>query len=477
MLVETAFLCLAAIPVSQAQSAQQPAPIENTSQPSGETDGDGGGAPPDRPPGDPVLATSSPNPADGVEWRKLARDSVSFLGIMHAFRWATEAGTRSAGAGLGSGYLRSAGNLHGWADGDPFYVNYVGHPMQGAIAGRLFLLNNRRFDRVEFGKSREYWKGKLRAAVFAWAFSEQFEIGPLSEASIGHIQTSFPQQGFVDHVVTPSVGLAWMLGEDAIDRFIVKRVEGRTQNIWIRMAFRTALNPSRSFANVVDGRVPWWRGSRAGVTAYRPETPDPKKSADRSAVTVTDRPAEWKPAPFEITFMPSWRQFRGRGCAGGGADAAWRLLSELQLAVTVNGCKLLKLPHNVSGDVLVYQVGPRWTPVPAGKWSPYAHVLVGGMKITHEQLFPDKKAAVEKANASLDPELAYTLHDQYTGQDESNGLVFSAGTGVDYKLSDALAFRVASLEYVRSSVGTVGGLPYGRGFQVTTGVVLRLGTW
>jgi hypothetical protein len=73
--------------------------------------------------------------------------------------------------------------------------------------------------------------------------------------------------------------------------------------------------------------------------------------------------------------------------------------------------------------------------------------------------------------------LAYTLPDQYTSREESNGLALSAGTGVDYKRNDALAFRVASIEYLRSKAGKVGGISYSNGLQVTTEMVLRLGTW
>src|SRR5512147_185679 len=49
----------------------------------------------------------------GVEWTGLARTSIRFVGLMHAFRWATEPGTRSGGIGLGRGYRRSVRNLHG----------------------------------------------------------------------------------------------------------------------------------------------------------------------------------------------------------------------------------------------------------------------------------------------------------------------------------------------------------------------------
>jgi hypothetical protein len=152
------------------------------------------------------------------------------------------------------------------------------------------------------------------------------------------------------------------------------------------------------------------------------------------------------------------------------------LAADLQFALSVNGCKLLKPSTDVSGDGLVFQAGPRWTPTPTGKWSPFGHVLVGGMKITQEERFPEKKAEVEAANAHIDPFLAYTLHDQYASHAESTGLAVTAGAGLDYKLNDALAIRVVNLEYLYSKVHPVNGASYENGFQFTTGVVLRLGT-
>ncbi len=85
-------------------------------------------------------------------------------------------------------------NLHGWADGDPFYVNYVGHPMQGAVSGYIWTLNDPKYRNVRFGKDPEYWKSRLRAGAFAFAYSEWTEIGPvMSEAAIGNIQAFYPQ--------------------------------------------------------------------------------------------------------------------------------------------------------------------------------------------------------------------------------------------------------------------------------------------
>jgi hypothetical protein len=271
------------------------------------------------------------------------------------------------------------------------------------------------------------------------------------------------------------MGLGWMIGEDAIDRYLIRAIEDRTTNRWLRIALRTGLNPARSFANLVDGRAPWNRTSRAGILAYRAERRS--RTADRAIEEPSRAFSHTAPAPFEFAPAFNYRRFSKTACAGGGAEAAFRVEPPLQLVVSVNGCKLLGLAPNFSGDVLLYQAGPRWTPAYGGRWSPYAHLLVGGMKVTQEQLYPDLKAKVLAANAGLDPSLDYTLHDQYTSSTESSGLAVSAGTGLDYKLNDAIAFRVVGLEYLRTSVQPLNGVPFGGGFHVTTGMVIRIGTW
>lgn len=427
----------------------------------------GGDDPGDDPPRKAAEATiAAPQPFQ-VDWTELARSSLRLLGIMQVFRLATEPGTRVGGFGLGPGYTGSVGNLHGWDDGDPFYVNYVGHPMQGAVSGRLWLLHDRRYRRAEFGRGADYWKGQLRATAFAWVFSEQFEIGPLSEASIGHIQKDFPQQGFVDHVVTPTVGLGWMIAEDALDRYLVRGIEARTGNGFARIAARTLLNPARAFANVMDWKVPWYRDSRAGVYSYVAVL----ETEHREAPAASDPVREI--APFEFTASTGLRRFGGVACVGGGAEGAYRIAPEWQMVLAVGGCKMVEPHDNVSGDALVYQLGPRWTPAPQGRWSPFAHLLVGGLKVAQETLDPAEKRQVLDANKGLDPILAYTLHGQYTTQQESNAVAVTAGMGVDYRLNSALAIRAASLEYLRGSARTVPG----SGLQMTTGMVLRWGTW
>ncbi len=133
----------------------------------------------------------------------------------------------------------------------------------------------------------------------------------------------FPQQGFVDHVATPTLGLAWTMAEDALDRYLIKPLEGRTRNPWARILLRSSLNPASSFAAVMSGKVPWYRDNRVLV----------------SSLTT--------PEVFPLRTLPRLRR-------------AQRTTS--------------------------------------GRWAPYAQLLAGGLKVTHEELYPAKKVVADASN-------------------------------------------------------------------------------
>ena len=86
----------------------------------------------------------------------------AFPGVQHGFRFATEEGTREGMRGpFLNGWYQSLSALHGWSDGDPFYVNYVGHPLQGAVAqGICFRRTIRSIGRLNLGTT-----GLLEVAV------------------------------------------------------------------------------------------------------------------------------------------------------------------------------------------------------------------------------------------------------------------------------------------------------------------------
>src|ERR1017187_4047600 len=120
-----------------------------------------------------IIAVAPPSQSErGIAWSHVFESSLMFLTIEHVFRYTTESGTRDAfDTSFWPGYFDSVKSLHGWADGDPFLVNYVGHPMQGAVAGFMWQHNDRAYRTVEFGKNSRYWKAKLRGAAFAYVYS------------------------------------------------------------------------------------------------------------------------------------------------------------------------------------------------------------------------------------------------------------------------------------------------------------------
>jgi hypothetical protein len=427
------------------------------------------------------LTEPPPPTAEGkVQWKSLMGSSLMYLGVMHSFRLATEAGTREGlHNSVVGGYFKALGAMHGWSDGDGLYENYLGHPIQGAVSGYIWIQHDPRYREVQFGKDRDYWMSRLRAYAFAWAFSEQFEVGPISEASIGQIQRYCCAYGFVDHIITPNGAMAWMLASDAIDRYITVPIENRTENVGLRILARIALNPTQSFANFMSFQYPWRRENRATVSEYRGEMfLRPSRSLEQ-AVDPADNPGGFNVVPkFEIAAtLPSVYQTGGLSCLGGGGIGAFRAGDFWQWTAEVSGCTLgNSLPSNWSGDSLTFTFGPQWIVHTAGRWSPHAHFRVGGQKITtqyqrpktDEQALPPMKSDGVKTGG----------FEAFTTQNyETTGLSMSIGGGLDIGLNRALAVRVANLDYTHSWLADLNGRNFDEGFRFTTGLVLRLGTW
>lgn len=393
-----------------------------------------------------------------VDWRRLRNGSAMFLGVQHAFRFATEPGTRQGLKGpFFEGWAKSAGALHGWADGDPFLVNYVGHPMQGAVASYIWIAADGRYRGAEFGLNRRYWMSRLRATGYSFFYSAQFEVGAVSEASVGNIQYYYPQQGMVDIVITPLAGLGWTILEDALDKTVIKRIEARTYNPFLRSLARGGLNPARTFGQLMAWRNPLSRDDRPTVYRYDPltyvSTPRPPEHDPDDVPGVA--PLEFA-SRLETTFFTGARG--GGACVGGGATAAFRLSPALQTVVEISGCGLLNPAKGISGDVMSYMVGPRWTPVHR-KWRPHLQVLLGGVKVSHDLA----------SNPQVSGEPSQT--------EDVNAFAFGAGAGLSYKFNRALAMEVATLEYRHALLSPLNGFDYRSSVRFTTGLTLRVGTW
>jgi len=433
--------------------------------------GSGGGAI-ERRTDDPPPTTKPRTTENAVNWRAVIQQYAMFTGVQHAFRIGTEPGTRSGLNGpFWRGYVHSIDNLHGWGDGDQFYVNYIGHPIQGAVSGLIYIQNDPQARLLRFGRDPRYWRSRLKAMGAAWAYSTWFEIGPVSEASIGNVQSRRPQQGYVDHVITPVIGTGWLIAEDFLDEKLILPFERRFQNKWARLMMRSWLNPSRSFTNALRFKVPWYRDSRGGIWQERFRLPHEMEPESPRAYPMA--------APIEVTALPYWTAFGDSQCAGAGGQAAFRISPSWQIVGQLSGCALRDMPINVSGDSMTYSIGPRWTPLSERRLSPFAQVLVGGNKLTRYETDPVRERLL-KAEAERKG-LKAPATESYSKADIRHGFALSAGTGIDIRLNPALAFRLASIEYVRSWAGAPGTAPetrtYNHGLQLSTGVILRMGTW
>ena len=208
------------------------------------------------------LATDDPPakvpPEEKFHWRPAINQSLMMLGIQHGYALVAQEKTRQALANgnFFTDYWRSVRGLRGWDDGNRFFTNYIAHPMQGGLTGFIFIQNHDRAKKQKFAESKQYWKDRFKALIWSTAWSTQFELGPISQSSIGNVG-HYGGLAYVDLVVTPTVGTAWMMSEEAIDRYIIRHIE--THSLPFRAILRMFLNPMRTVANMLRFREPWYR--------------------------------------------------------------------------------------------------------------------------------------------------------------------------------------------------------------------------
>jgi hypothetical protein len=215
----------------------------------------------------PVLPLSQPPVTDQTfEWRSAFNESMRFLFLQHGFRMAFQPQTRKR---LGGPFLRDYGasvnSIGGWGDSDPWWINYFAHPWQGSASGYIMIQNDPKARKLEFGSTKEYWQSRLKALVWNTAYSTQFEVGPISESSLGNVGQRKGTSGYVDFVMTPAGGFAMMIAEDWLDKRFIQRWEEGTSSVAKRTFYRIALNPGRALANVLRGKGPWHREGRSLV--------------------------------------------------------------------------------------------------------------------------------------------------------------------------------------------------------------------
>ena len=194
----------------------------------------------------------------GFRWQAATEQTLLFLSIQHGYAFTQPKTRRDLSGPFFRDYFRSVASIGKWGDGGKFFTNYVAHPMQGALLGFVWVQNDPKGKAAPFGRSKAYWRSRAKALAWSAAWSTQFELGPVSQASVGNVGLH-GKQTWVDIVVTPTVGTAWLVAEDALDRFIVRRIERRTDNRFVRIAARMLFSPTRSSANLLRFEKPWRR--------------------------------------------------------------------------------------------------------------------------------------------------------------------------------------------------------------------------
>jgi hypothetical protein len=232
------------------------------------------------------LVTAPLKKEEGFHWRRALSESFTFLVIEQAyvvhtdFNWAvSENGVPFNHFWRDYTHSLSEWVHSGWNDGDPNWFGYVGHPIQGALTGFIQIQNDPSSEKLEFSRSKAYGWSRFKAALWNTAYSTLWNLGPLSEVTVEKYGTktrppwnyngSYPCSrhcltgvGQIDIVMTPLGGTGWLIGEDFLDRKVVRRVEGATQNRFLIDTVRVALNPIRGGANVLHGKPLWYRASR-----------------------------------------------------------------------------------------------------------------------------------------------------------------------------------------------------------------------
>jgi len=428
-----------------------------------------------------------------VRWMPAMMESLYYTGLMHAFNLSLQPGTRDTLNGhWAQHWASSVSELRGWSDSDTFMAPYAGHPIEGSVFGFIFRQNDGKYKTVQLGDGRDYYISLLRSMAFSAVWHTQWKIGPASEASIGNVMLH-ASPGFITLVDTPTLGAITMLAEDAADRYWIMSLENRTTNRAVIILTRSFLNPGRTMANVLAFRPPWVRENRLNlfgenyeirkelVREYREGGEKPFVFVKRTPVGGVDFVREYpKEAPIELQAFPYYESFLGGGsCIGGGGQGAARLNPQWQLVAEVSGCLVMHMPaSNQSGDSLFFGAGPRWTPRAAEKISPYAQLLIGGRRVTHEIADAALRTELMKEWSDGEGTLAhYPTRFDWSAEKQALGFSMSAGSGVDWVMTRAFAWRVVNVEYTHSWISDVDMIRAQDGLKVTTGAVLRIGTW
>jgi len=290
--------------------------------------------------------------SEHYHWGGLIAQSFFFNGIESAWRLASDDQIRYllATKPFWHDYFASMKqfNMRRWNDGDNFLVNYIGHPLQGSVSSYIAIQNDPVGRKQEISATNAYWMSRFKGFLWATVYSTHSEISPLGEAGIGNeggwtypinanchrpcptfkpgVNKYTNNTGWVDFIITPTVGSLWVLAEDTIDRYISDRIQGDDRSRIFPKILRGSLNPSRTMANFVRLKKPWYRDFQEGEPYWRPGhgihmLPSDEESARNQQIQRFSFSAHFRTAPVGSDSQGCVLCSAGRG-AGLEADYA-----------------------------------------------------------------------------------------------------------------------------------------------------------
>ena len=199
-----------------------------------------------------ALAAQSPGDHHdrGINWRPVLSESLLYLTAQHLARFTEEKTAKRLGGPFVNDWFDSVRSLKRFGDGGKITTNWVAHPMMGSVTTHILGQNDPEYLANKIGSGNGYWRAKGKQFLFATAYSIQFEIGPLSESSLGNIH-----QASIDLWLTSTLGTVWSVGEDLAAQHVLLPMRAK-HPIWAN-TLTVLLNPTRAFANVLAFKRPW----------------------------------------------------------------------------------------------------------------------------------------------------------------------------------------------------------------------------
>ena len=415
----------------------------------------------------PQAQTAGPSASESshVAWGPLLGEALLFATMENTVRACCQVDTAPEFKGvLLSDYFKSIANIHGWDDWDPIRVQYVGHSWEGAVSARLEIQND------PLGKNREigtpgYWKSVLRAALFAVAYGTALKIGPYGEAMIGNVGlpneyrkrplpkgADYGKMAWSEYFINPIGGTIWVTTEDLLDRYVIRKEEHAGTNLRLLRLSQTFLLPSRSFANILRFKKPWYGEDRPIGPAYA------------TLANATDDPVEPPSSPWgdggrlEIfmgySYLHASAGSEGYSLSGWEGSATRNLTPWFGLEAdfrVLHGSGPISVPSYVPQYTFLF--GPHVSFRKATRVTPFLHWLWGGARgPTHTYA----SGCVDGSSCAVT-----TSGDTFFAGD--------VGGGLDVHVSPMISVRAMQADYVYDNFRA------GQGHaQLSTGIVFNL---